>query len=145
MSKYYDLNKKLILEIKFPEEKFKPIMNFFEIKNLKETKNKPFNTKKLIFLITFREFLKGNFMLEEFSEVANLIKQIANKNSSEEEKDFEEIIYEAADLPLHLRLKPENRVDNINIFLKSMWKYFNKNIHLINDAEEFSKPTRFEE
>lgn len=134
MSEYLDLNNNLILELSTPDNKIIPILKDLNYPKIDKIREIPFEKKRVLLLVIFREFLKGNFFLEEFSEVASELKMLfpAETKTSEQE-DYELVVYEAADMSINVRTFDANRGNTFGGYMDSMWNYFNKYKHLLND------------
>lgn len=96
-------------------------------------------------MASFREFLKGNFSLDDFSEIANHVKTIFPIDSkSTEQNDYVLVVYEAADVSLYIR-KHEKSNDIFVGLMETIWTYFGKYKHLLNDLPgKYSTPAVLE-
>lgn len=97
-------------------------------------------------LVSFREFLKGNLFLEEFSEIANRLKMLfPTETRTKEQEDFETMIYEAADMSIYVRTFAPNYGNSFSGYMDTMWNFFSKYKHLLDDLpEKYSSPTPLE-
>ena len=140
MSTFTDGSGKTILNFEFPKEKN---LNFTDVNNIK---NASFEQKRLVLLVSFREFLNGKLMLEELSEIANYLKMLFEMSTrTAEQEEYERVIYEAADLSYYLRIVEEPVNSMFAGFLYTLMDYFNKNKHLLDSlSSEYSEVSSFE-
>jgi hypothetical protein len=137
MSRYSDINGNTILQLSLPEDKLRIVLQDLHFSIVEKLTEAPFEQKRIIFLVTFREYLKGNFLLEEFAETANRIKMnFPLESRTPEQEDYEAIIYEAADISLYIR-KHDNPTQNMFAgFIDGVWNYFIKYRHLLDNLPE---------
>lgn len=147
MSQFFNLKKELVLEIPFPQEKLITILNRLSLPQLNSVHEAPFEQKRLVILVSFREFLKGKLLLEEYSEIANLLKMTFPLESrTTEQEDYELMIYEAADISLYVRRFVSKHGSMFGGYMDTQWNYFNKYKHLLNDlSAPFSNHSPLEE
>ncbi len=136
-----------ILTISYPTEKVKKLLDDLKLESgADDLRGLPFEQKRLLILVAFREFLKGNLFLEELSEIANSIKMyFPTENKTEEQEDYELMIYEAADMSIYLRAYDPNYKNTFGGYMDTMWTYFNKYKKLLeNLPEQYSIPSPIE-
>lgn len=136
----------VILEIAFPTENITKLLNGLNFPTAEKIGDLPFEQKQILILVAFREFLKGNLLLEEFSEVASHIKMLfPMETRTTEQEDYELMIYEAADMSLYVRTFDANYGNTFGGYMDTMWNYFNKYKSLLNGLpEEYSAPSPLE-
>jgi hypothetical protein len=136
-----------ILTITYPTEKVKKILDDLKLEgDANDLRGLPFEQKKLLILVAFREFLKGRLFLEELSEIANSIKMyFPAENKTEEQEDYELMIYEAADMSIYLRAYEPNSGNTFGGYMDTMWGYFNKYKNLLkNLPKKYLTPSPIE-
>jgi uncharacterized protein YeeX (DUF496 family) len=146
MSQYLDKDRNLILQFSLPKEKLDILLKELNYPDVLKIGDAPFEQKRILILVSFREFLKGNLFLEEFSEIASNIKMLfPMETRTPEQEDYEFMICEAADMSLYVRLHdrpPENMFAG---FMDTVWNYFNKYKHLLNNLPgKYSLPSPIE-
>lgn len=146
MSKFMNLKRETTLAFDFPETKLSSILSDLNLPNSDLVKNTSFEEKRLIFLVSFREFLKGNLLLEEFSDIAGSISMLFPlETKTSEQEDYEMMIYETADLSLYVRLNNEQLKNMFSGIMGGIWKYFNKHKHVLDNLpEKYSTPAYLE-
>lgn len=147
MSTYSNPNGTTILSLEFPEKKFEAILKALNFPTNIDIKKAKFEDKKLLFLVAFREFLKGKLQLEELSEIANNLKTLFDPHSKTiDQEEYEQMIYEAADLGYYVRKIESPEKSMFTAFLKGCSDYFEKNKHYLeNLPKTYSTPSNFEE
>jgi hypothetical protein len=146
MSQYLNLAGDVLLELSFPKEKIDVILKDLNLSHLEKIGAATFEQKRLIILVSFREFLKGNLFLEEFSEIASHMKMLfPMEGRTQEQDDYELMIYEAADMSIYLRAFNPKRGNTFGGYMDTMWEYFNKYKNLLAELPtDFSKPSALE-
>lgn len=67
------------------------------------------------------------------------------ESKTQEQEDYEMMIYEAADMSLYVRLNDNPSTNTFAGFMKTAWNYFNKYKHLLNDLpQKYSTPAPLE-
>ena len=128
MSHFTDINGKKLLEIAFPEAKFQTIIDEL---NYESINNLSFDQRRIIFLVSFREFLKGRLSLDDFSEISNRIKMLFSDAKTKEQDDFEIAVYEAADLNIYLRNIMSDKDPMFLGLFQNVVVFFNTYKHLL--------------
>jgi hypothetical protein len=146
MSQYLDMNGNVILEIAFPTEHINKLLKELNFPDAEKIGELPFEQKQILVLASFREFLKGSLLLEEFSEVASHIKMLfPMETKTVEQEDYELMIYEAADMSLYVRTFDANYGNTFGGYMDTMWNYFNKYKHMLeNLPKNYSTPSPLE-
>lgn len=147
MSYYYHVDGKLVLKFSLPKDKLGSILKELNYPSVENIEKSSFEQKRIILLVAFREFLKGNFLLEEFSEIASHIKMLFPiETRTPEQEDYESMIYEAADISLYVRRFVFNHGSMFGGYMDTVWNYFNKYKDLLNDLpEQYSAPSPLEQ
>ncbi len=151
MSSFYDIDGNTILNIPFPEEKFSLILKKLNYLIDTDFREAPFEKKRIVLLVSFREFLSGHLFLEEFCEIANhLTIYFDPKNRTEEQAEYEQMIYEAAEISLYVRNQDSSDKSMFAGFMVTIWDYFKKYKYLLDElvrnfpsAENFENPRRY--
>jgi uncharacterized protein YeeX (DUF496 family) len=134
MFSYLDISGSTLLNFPFPEEKITQILTKLSYPPDMNFTKATFEQRRIIFLISFREFLKGNLYLEEFSEIANsLTFRFDSETRTPEQDDYELAIYEAANASLEARQLSDPKRSMYAATLDTIWKYFNKYKYLLKD------------
>lgn len=146
MSQYLNMDGKVILEIPFPTERIVMILNTLNFPGADQIEDLSFEQKQILILVSFREFLKGHLMLEEFSEIASHIKTLfPQETRTSEQEDYESMIYEAADMSLYARMHYQPAENMFAGFMDGVWNYFNKYKHLLDSLpNEYSNSSPLE-
>lgn len=146
MSQYLDKNGTVILQFSLPKEKLAVILKDLDYPEVDEIGDAPFEQKRILVLVAFREFLKGNLLLEEFSEIASSIKMLfPMDNRTPEQEHYESMIYEAADISLYVRRFDLQVGSMFGGYLDTVWNYFNKYKHLLEDLpKDYATPSPLE-
>lgn len=147
MSKFTNQSGDTILNIPYPTEKVKKILDDLKLESgADDLRGLSFEQKRLLILVAFREFLKGNLFLEELSEIANSIKMyFPAESKTKEQEDYELMIYETADMSIYLRAYDPNYGNTFGGYMDTMWTYFNKYKKLLEDLpEQYSTPSPIE-
>ncbi len=147
MSTFSNPDGTTMLHLKFPEKKFEAILFDLNLPISTDFQDAKFEDKKLVFLVAFREFLKGKLFLEELSEISYRLKTSFNPESkTKEQEEYEQMIYEASDLGYYVRTIENPEKSMFAAFLKGCSNYFEKNKYLLkNLPEKYSTPASFEE
>lgn len=134
-----NLSGNAILTITYPTEKVKKLLDDLKLDgNVDDLRSLSFEQKRMLILVSFREFLKGHLFLEELSEIANSIKMyFPAENKTEEQEDYELMIYEVADMSIYLRAYDPNYKNTFGGYMDTMWKYFNKYKNLLENLPEY--------
>ncbi len=146
MSSYYDVDGNTILNIPFPEVKFSKILETLGYLTTTDFRTAPFEQKRIVLLVAFREFLNGHLFLEEFGEIANYLTiHFDTNNKTPDQGDYELMIYEAADISLEARFEGEPSKSSYAATLDTTWKFFNKYKYLLDEVtKEFPEVQYFE-
>lgn len=146
MSHYLNNSGKTILQFSIPTAKLEQILANLNYPTIETIRDASFEQKRIILLVSFREFLKGNFLLEEFSEIASELKMVfPQANRSQEQEEYELMIFEAADLSLYARIHDTAATSRLAGFLETLWNYFTKYKYLLNQIpSRYSSPSVLE-
>lgn len=147
MSTYSSPDGTTILSLEFPGKKIKTLLEDLGLPSNVDFREANFENKRLVFLAAFREFLKGKLSVEELSEISNHLKQLFDQESrTKEQEEYEQMIYEAADLGYYVRVIKDPEKSMFAAFLKGCNNYFEKNKNLLENLPEiYSTPSIFEE
>ncbi len=127
MSQYLNAQQQVVLEFSLPENKLRTILSVLNLREVSKIENLSFDQKRVLILVAFREFLKGNLFLEEFSEIASHLKMLFPIESrSADQTDYETMIYEAADMSLYIRRFDPQSGSLFRGYMDTVWTYFNK-------------------
>lgn len=137
---------RVILEFAFPTENITKLLDGLNFPAAEKIGDLPFEQKQILILVAFREFLKGHLMLEEFSEIASHIKMLfPMETRTPEQDDYESMIYEAADMGIYVRTFVPNYGNSFSGYMDTMWTYFNKYKHLLDNLpSQFSTSSPLE-
>lgn len=136
----------VILEVAFPTENIIKLLKGLGFPAAEKIGDLPFEQKQILILVAFREFLKGNLLLEEFSEIASSVKMLFPMDTRTiEQEDYESMIYEAADISLYVRRFDPQVGSMFGGYLDTVWNYFNKYKHLLEDlSKNYATPSPLE-
>lgn len=146
MSTYSSPDGTTILSLEFPGKKIKTLLEDLGLPSNVDFREANFENKRLVFLAAFREFLKGKLSVEELSEISNHLKQLFDQESrTKEQEEYEQMIYEAADLGYYVRVIKDPEKSMFAAFLKGCADYFEKNKHFLENLPgQHSNPAFFE-
>lgn len=146
MSQYLNLNHDVILQFSLPELKLALLLKDLNFPKVKKIGDLSFEQKRILILVSFREFLKGNLLLEEFSEIASNIKMLFPIDTrTPDQEDYECMIYEAADMSLYVRTYDQHSGNTFNGYMNTVWEFFNKYKSLLEELPgKFSLPAPLE-
>lgn len=145
MSTFTNREGEVLLSIIPPVNKIEPILQELDLPNFQELEQATFEQKRILFLVVFRGFLKGDFFLEELSEVASAIKMLFPTNRSKEQAEYEHMIYEVADFSIFIREYSEPHGSSFDGLMENAWKYFYKYRNLLDSlSEKYALPAPVE-